>query len=155
MIRRPTREFIAGVMIFGASICTVIALASLAYCWHFVRTATRGTGRITQLVESKDKDGDTLYTPVFVFRDAAGIEHTVYSSIASYPPSHQVGDSVFVLYSPQSPQDAKIDSFFSLWGLPAITGGLAGFYMPLGLLLRFWPRIVQKFRREPPVINPV
>src|SRR5258706_9407012 len=96
--QRPSRRFIAGVMIGGASICGVIASASVLCSWHFVRTATRGDGRVTQMVERQGDHG-TLYAPVFSFRDAQGAEHTVHSSTASYPPEHQVGDTVRVLYS--------------------------------------------------------
>lgn len=138
-------------MLVGASICAVIALASALYCWHFVRTATAADGRVTQMVERQGEQG-TLYSPVFSFRDTKGVEHLVHSSTASYPPEHQVGDVVRVLYLPERPQDAKIESFFSLWGLPFVTGFLAAFYLPLGLLVWHWPKIVQRFRPKPPPI---
>ncbi len=99
------------------------------------------------MLERKGENG-SVFAPVFSFRDALGSEHTVYSSTASYPPAHQVGDAVHILYSPDSPRDAKIDSFFSLWGLPMITGIIATFYLPVGLLIWFWPRIVQRFRHD-------
>ena len=139
-------------MIGAASICAVIALASALSCWHFVHTATRADGRVTQIVERRGDHG-TLYAPVFSFRDVLGAEHTVYSSTASYPPEHQVNDTVRVLYSPEHPGDAKIENFFSLWGLPLVTGLLGVFYLPLGLLVWNWPRIVQRFRHKPPVIR--
>ncbi len=138
-------------MIGGASICAVIALASALYCWNFVRTATRADGRVIQIVEQNGEHG-TLYAPVFSFRDAEGVEQTVHSSTASYPPEHRVGDVVHVLYLPGRPKDAKIENFFSLWGLPFVTGMLAVFYLPLGLLVWYWPAIIQRFRPKPPVI---
>jgi len=104
------------------------------------------------MVERDGKHGK-LYAPVFVFRDGSGAEHTVHSSTAINPPEHQVGDTVRVLYSPASPQDAKTDRFFSLWEWPFFTGLLAAFYLPLGLLVWYWPSIIQRFRHEPPVIN--
>ena len=97
-----------------------------------------------QMVEQQGDHG-TLYAPVFSFRDAQGADHIVYSSTASYPPKHQVGDTMRVLYSPEHPRDARIESFFSPWGLPFVTGLIAAFYLPLGLLVWFWPRIVDRF----------
>ena len=139
-------------MITGGSICGLVALASLFVCWQFVRLAARADGRVVQMVEQDGEDGK-LYAPVFVFRDSSGEEHTVHSHTASYPPEHQIGDSVRVLYLPGRPQDAKTDRFFSLWGLPFVTGILAAFYVPLGLLVWHWPSIIQRFRHAPPVTN--
>src|SRR5690348_8303152 len=110
--KRPSRRFIAGLFIFSACICTVISLGSLFYSWQFVRTATHAKGIVTEMVPKKDQEGETVYSPVFTFRDAQGIEHVVRASWASRPPEHQVGDSVQVLYAPSSPRDAKIDNFF-------------------------------------------
>ena len=120
----------------------------LAFCSHGYeeRWASHADGRAT------GRPRDAL-CPSVSFRDAQGAEHIVYSSTASYPPKHQVGDTVRVLYSPEHPRDAKIESFFSLWGLPFVTGLLAAFYLPLGLLVWFWPRIVARFRPRPPIIH--
>lgn len=139
-------------MIIGGSICALVALASLFVGWEFIRSAARADGRVIQMVE-QEGDGGKLYAPVFVFRDANGAEHTVHSQTASYPPEHQVGDTLRVLYSPSSPLNAKTDRFFSLWGWPFVTGLLAAFYLPLGLLVWHWPSIIQRFRHEPPVTN--
>jgi hypothetical protein len=146
------RRYIAGMMIVGGCICALVALVLLFVGWHFVRSAAKADGRVIRMV-SQDGEKGRLSAPVFAFRDASGIEHTVHSNIASDPPEHEVGDTVRVLYSPASPQDAKTDRFFSLWGLPFITGLLAGFYLPLGLLVWHWPNIVQRFRHAPPVTN--
>ena len=152
--KRPSRQYIAGMMIGGGSICALIALVSLVVGWHFVRSAARADGRVIQMVERAGEHGK-LYAPVFVFRDSSGVEHTVHSETASDPPQHQVGDTVRILYSPHNPQDAKTDRFFSLWGLPFVTGVLAAFYLPVGLLVWHWPSIIQKFRHDPRVIHSV
>jgi hypothetical protein len=150
--KRSTRKYIAGILIGGGIISGVVALVSFLVDWRFVGTAARADGRVIQVLEFKGEDGP-VYAPVFSFRDARGAEHTVYSSTASYPPEHEVGEAVRVLYSPQSPREAKIDRFFSLWLLPFITGVIASLYLPVGLLIWFWPRIVQRFRHDPPIAN--
>src|SRR4051812_35444155 len=121
LFKRPSRRHIAGIMIIGGSICALVALTSLLVGWQFVRSAVSADGRVIQMVEQEEEHGK-LYAPVFVFRDSSGAEHTIHSHTASYPPEHQVGDTVRVLYLPGSPQDAKTDRFFSLWGLPFVTG---------------------------------
>jgi Protein of unknown function (DUF3592) len=148
----PTRKYIAGILIGGGMICAMVALGSFLVGWRFVRTAARADGRIIQMLERKGEDG-LVYAPVFSFRDAQGTEYKVYSSTASYPPEHEVGDAVRVLYSPQSPREAKIDRFFSLWALPFTTGVIVALYVPVGLLICFWPRFVQRFRHVPTLAN--
>src|SRR5436189_923550 len=106
--KRPSRKYIAGMMIGGGSICALIALASLVVGWHFVRSAARADGRVIQMLE-RDGEQGKFYAPVFVFRDSSGVEHTVHSDTAGDPPEHHVGDTVHVLYSPQNPQGAKTD----------------------------------------------
>jgi len=102
-------------MIASGSIYALVALVSLLVGWRFVRSAARADGRVIQMVEREGEHGK-LYAPVFVFRDSSGAEHTVHSDTASDPPEHQVGDTVHVLYLPESPQDAKTDRFFFSWG---------------------------------------
>jgi hypothetical protein len=135
-------------MIIGGSICALVAVASLVISWQFVRSAVRADARVIQVLE-REGEHRKLYAPVFLFHDASGAEHTVHSQSASYPPEHQVGDTVRVLYPPGSPQDAKTDRFFSIWGLPFVTGMLAAFYVPLGLLVWHWSNMIQKFRNAP------
>jgi hypothetical protein len=93
----------------------------------------------------RDADTETVYAPVFTFRDANGMEHTIHSDAASNPPKYQVGDNVRILYSPHNPEAAKTDGFFSLWGVPFVTGLLAAFHLPAGLIVWHWPRLKQRF----------
>ena len=72
------------------------------------RSGARGRGR----------SGGPSFAPVFEFKDAEGGSHRVTSSVSSRPAAYDVGEKVAVLYSPGDPEDARIDSFFSLWGGP-------------------------------------
>ena len=137
LFKRSLLKYIAGTMIMAGSICAMVALASWFVGWQFVRSASRADGRIIQMLERGGEHGK-LHAPVFTFRDASGTEHTVHSDSASDPPEYQAGDTVHILYSPTNPQNAKIDRFSSLWGLPLVTGLLAAFYTPVGLLLWHW-----------------
>jgi hypothetical protein len=148
-MQRPKRPVIAWFLIAGASICLAVAVSASLYSWHFVSTAARATGTVTELREHTDKEHDsTSYAPTFSFRDAAGVEHTVVSTLYSSPPQHRIGETVPVLYRPTDPQSARVDGYWYLWGLPTITGLLGGFYLPVGLVVLFWPRIAARFRRQ-------
>jgi len=89
----------------------------------FLERATRTRGEVVELVERRSDDGYT-YAPVFVFEDAKGTSRRIVSNTSSNPPGYAVGDEVDVLYDPDDPEDACIDSFFSLWGGATIVGGL-------------------------------
>jgi hypothetical protein len=83
---------------------------------------SRGSARAGQSAASRG--GGPSYAPVFEFKDAGGRSHRVTNSTSSRPASYDVGEKVGVLYSPQNPDEARIDSFFSLWGGPAIFGSV-------------------------------
>jgi hypothetical protein len=64
------------------------------------------------------------------FSSADGRFHHVQMTEGSSAPSHEVGEAVTVLYSPERPLEARIQSFGSsalMWVLPGTTGilGLA------------------------------
>ncbi len=145
LFKHPLWNYFSGLLIGSGVCCALIAVVSAFFSWQFVSTASQADARIIRMQEREQTRGHA-FAPVFVFRDHYGVVHTVHSPIASYPPKHQVGDTVKVLYSPSSPRDAKINRFFSLWGVPFITGMLALSHLTLGLLTWFWPKF-QWFRR--------
>jgi Protein of unknown function (DUF3592) len=151
LFRRPKRKYLGGLLIASGSVFLLIALISLLYFWHFIRTAAHTDGKIIQMLEQKDND-QTAYFPVFSFHDAQGAEHTIHSSSGDFPPAYEVGDTVPVLYSTTNPAEAKIDSFFSIWGISLVTGILGGIDLPAGLVVWFWPTIVGIFTRKPSVL---
>jgi len=81
---------------------------------RFLKTAVKTEARVLDN-ERRSSDSDSVYVPVFSFVDKAGKEHHARSSWGFYPPKYQVGDSISVLYDPQDPAKADIDSFTNLW----------------------------------------
>lgn len=144
-----SRKHIAGALIASASICLSIALVSFVYFWHFVGIAAHADGKIIRMIENKDKGQDTMYFPVFSFRDTQGEQHTIHSSSGSFPPEYEVGDTVSVLYISDNPSNARINSFFSVWGITLFTGVIGLLDMPAGLIMWFWPNIHQRFKKKP------
>ena len=58
-----------------------------------------------------------------------------------------------VLYPQGQPKKAKLDEFFDVWGLAAITGGIGAFDLILGLAMLLVPIIIRRFRHaSPPAI---
>ena len=120
---------------------SVLGLAMLAGAFFmysktqdFMNNALVTEGTVTQLVRSRSGDSIT-YKPVVEFKTQSGrlIEFT--SSSGSNPPSYSQGEIVDVLYQEGTPEQAKINSFFSLWGLSTILGGLGSLFLLVGFLI--------------------
>jgi len=142
-------------LVVSSIICLLISLFAYLHAHSFTRSAVRAQGTVTKVEKRKDHDGDELYYPIVSFRDAHGGAQELFSSVGSFPPSHRVGDSVTVLYPPEQPQKAKLDEFFAVWGLAAITGGIGAFDLIVGLAMLLVPVIIRRFRHAPapPVLN--
>ena len=108
--------------IAGATISLIICAISAYYSNSFKTSAVQVEGEVIELIERDSDEHGVMFSPVFSFDDNKGETHTIYSSSSSYPPSHSKGEKVLVYYDPTNPKKAKIDGFFSMWGLSAISG---------------------------------
>lgn len=93
-------------------------------------TVVEMTKRLQYDEEDRDRVIGEAYFPVVEFTAKDGKRRQVQLSEGSFPPSHEIGDEVTVLYEPERPLDARIQSGGStalMWILPGITGilGLA------------------------------
>ena len=106
----------------------VIAATALTFQTRsFVAGSTATLGRVTAWDYRKSSLRATGFVTVFTFTNAAGRTYTVRSGWASSRPSHRIGEAVTVLYPPEKPEAARIQSFQTLWLLPTVLGcsGLA------------------------------
>lgn len=102
----------------------------------FIAEAVRGDGVVIDLESSRSgSSSDRTYRPVvrFVTEDGERVEFT--SSFGSNPPSYSRGDRVRVLYLPSRPRDAEIESFFALWGVTVILGGIGAVFLVIGVAI--------------------
>jgi hypothetical protein len=113
--RKSNRKALGILATVSGSLCLIASAVWAIHSYRFNLVALRTSGLITQLVERHGDHGDAFY-PVFTFVDGVGVTRTVYSDTGSYPPAHQVGDTVTVLYLPGAERDAKIDDWFVVWG---------------------------------------
>ena len=98
----------------------------------FIATAERAEGTVIELVRNRSSDS-TTYAPIVEFVTAQGRKVEFRSSTSSNPPAYSRGEKVAVLYSPSSPEQAKIDGFFSVWGGTVILAGLGGVFFVIGI----------------------
>ena len=122
----------------GMLVCAVMSYSSTV---AFIERATEATGTVIDLERSRSSDSTTYY-PVVVFEDIRGREIEFRSRSGSNPPSFNRGERVSVFYEPSAPESARINSFFSLWGLPMILGGMGLVFGAIGggMLLFGWKK---------------
>lgn len=121
-----------------------------AFFWYkstndFLAEAIRAEGTVIELRLSRSSDS-TTYAPVVNFIARNGEKITFVSSVSSNPPSYTVGEKADIFYLPADPYDAKLDSFFSLWGGATIVGGMGGLFFLIGSALAILP--MMKGRRD-------
>lgn len=89
-------------------------------------------GKVVELTPSRGSEGGTLYTPVFEFVDQADRTHRVKGAVASSPPPYETGEAVTVLYRPEDPEKAQLDSFTESWFVPLIFGSMGTVFTSVG-----------------------
>ncbi len=103
------------------------------------------SGRVVEIIERReyvneqDRVVQDYYYPVVEYVSADGRQHTVHMTEGSSAPTHEVGDEVTVLYDPEHPLEARIESFGShalMWILPGITGILGLGFLGAVLIVR-------------------
>ncbi len=104
----------------------------------FVNDAIVATGTVIELKHSRPTGSGSnsgTYKPrvEFMTRDGRRIEFI--SSSGSDPPIFSVGEQVKILYLPFTPKQAKINTFFSLWGGVLFLGGIG---ISLVIIGKFW-----------------
>lgn len=107
----------------------------------FLEEAFIANGTVVDLVESYSSDS-TTYKPVVEFKTINNQFITFTSSTGSNPPSYHIGEVVDVVYEQNFPNDAKIRSFFTLWGLATVLFSMGLVFFSIG----FIPFLLDIFR---------
>lgn len=129
-------KIILGVFSGVAVLMLLIAFISSASAILKMNREESAPGRVVEIIERReyvneqDRVVQDYYYPVVEYISGDGRSHTVHTTEGSSAPQHEVGDEVTVLYNPERPLDARIQSVGSyalMWVLPGITGilGLA------------------------------
>jgi hypothetical protein len=111
----------------------LIGAAALAiHTRGFLETAKHAPGTVIEMIIVRDNDGSVTYKPLVEFTAMNGATVSFASNSSSNPPSYRVGEEVGVLYAPDDANDARIDSFGSLWLGPIILGGIGSVFAAIG-----------------------
>lgn len=91
---------------------------------NFLENGERTTGIVTELISVYDDDGVT-YKPVFKFKTSKNEDITYTHPISSSPPQWRVGETTGLIYDPDKPEDAKILTYFGMFGWAVIILSIA------------------------------
>jgi hypothetical protein len=138
-------KIILGVFSGVAVLMLLIAAISSYSAVSRMSKEDSATGRVVEIIERREYVNEQnrvvqdYYYPVVEYVSADGRPHTVHMTEGSSAPSHEVGDKVTVLYDPEHPLEARIDSLGSsalIWILPGITGILGLSFLGAVLAVR-------------------
>jgi hypothetical protein len=129
-------------MIAFGSLFLVIGLVLAGVSVSFLTDAEKARGTVVALEWRNDSVGTSSRRvrsndkpaayPVVEFTPTDGAPRTFRSTTGSNPPSYEEGDRVEVLYRADSPDDAEINGFASLWLLPLVFGGIGLLFAGIG-----------------------
>ena len=80
----------------------------------------RAEGTVVRLIEKAEPGETPVIYPFFKFKAENGKTYTVKGGVGSNPAAYTVGEKLSVVYDPDRPQDAHIDSFTELWLAPLV-----------------------------------
>lgn len=125
------------------SIFSGIAIFTALRSERLEKRGRLASGVITELVKEQSRDADgypqTYYHPVFRFDDQSGSTHVVKSLVGTNPSGLGVGQTVRVLYDPDKPSLASIDTFGQMWMIPVVFGILGPIMLAAAGII-FWNR---------------
>ena len=111
----------------------IIGISSFLDTRSFLKESLVANGTVIDLIASSGSDSIT-YKPMVEFKTINDQFITFTSSTSSNPPSYHTGEEVEVLYDPNNPNDAKISSFFSLWGLATVLFLMGSVFFSIGFV---------------------
>lgn len=100
----------------------------------FLLDAVSAQGTIIDLVQSTNSES-VSYHPIVKFIDADGQVVEFTSSTGGSASSYPLGDLVEVLYLPHDVKDARIKSFFALWGASVLMAALGAGFVLIGAII--------------------
>jgi hypothetical protein len=119
-------------IVFGFGVAFLLtALFFFNKTRKFLQSTERATARVVQLEENSSSDGST-WKPVFEFTTLTGQKVTHRHKISSNPPSWKVGDETTIAYKPDTPERARILSYFSVFGLELVLACIASVLLLIG-----------------------
>jgi hypothetical protein len=99
---------------------------------RFLAHAREAQAEVIGLRQRLGDNHTRVYHPVLRYQTREGATHEVISSVGSHPPRHKEGDRIAILYNPERPEEVRIHTFFNVWLVALVLGGMGGLFVLVG-----------------------
>lgn len=116
--------FLIGIASLGGAVVALVRANQRRSSWLTAQ------GTVVKMVQTTR----TMQAPVVAFTSPRGPVQ-FQSDVSSSPPAWQVGEPVKVLFDPNDPSQAVIDSFWVRWLVPLLLGFFGGVFAFIGFVM--------------------
>lgn len=102
---------------------------------RFLATAAATEGTVVGYQQRRSSKGRVSYRPIVRFTTTTGSAEEFTDSVSSNPAPYHEGAVVPVRYDANNPGNARLDSGFRLWLLPALLSGIGLAFLVIGVVL--------------------
>lgn len=127
------------VKLLVGSVFFVVGVTFLGFAaWHYIdgqsleASGKRTTGTVVALNRYTNNEGDTMYKPEVEFRDRSGQVQRIVSDVSSSSPTLSRGEQVDIIFDPESPEDAVIDTYMHRYFMPTVFGAMGSIFALVG-----------------------
>jgi hypothetical protein len=144
---------IVGIFLLVAVITLAIAVISGVSTARAVAKEHSAPGQVVEMTLRTSRGGydsqgtyqapQDYYYPVVEFALPDGTHKTVQLAEGSWPPAHEIGEQVTILYDPEKPINARIQSTSSnilKWLVPGITGTMGVAFLAAAIMVGWFFR---------------
>jgi hypothetical protein len=145
MFRSRRRKAPPWLIVAVGCLILLIGAAWLSWTVNFVLHAERTMGMITEMTKhagmTHTTSGDgvvthhtsqPVYRPIISFYDKSGQFRQVMESVGTSWKQWEVNQAVGILYAPDNPNSACIDSFVTVWMFPLFTVTMGVLFIIIG-----------------------
>jgi hypothetical protein len=118
--------------VIGIGMC-IASIHILIQQKQFIKQAVHASGTVIELVQKKSDDGYT-YAPKVIFTTENEEKIIFTSHTSSNPPSFHKEEQVEVLYKKDTPAQAKINAFSTLYMIPLVLGSMGFIFALIGII---------------------
>jgi hypothetical protein len=115
-INKKKWKMVYSILLTTGIIFLIISIIVFKNNLDLIKSGSKTTATVIDLQKSLASNSSDL-TPIFKFTTTTGQEITFKGFGASSPPAFNIGEKVNIVYSPDKPDNAKVLTYFGMFGL--------------------------------------
>jgi hypothetical protein len=127
-------------LLVGTAALTVSVVVSVNRV-NFIIDSVKTEGEVVEMVarqsSNTSRSSSVSYAPCILFTDIHGRQIEFVSSISGSRGFYEIGEKVDVIYDPELPEEARLNGFFTVWGVATVTGLGGAAFFSIGFVLLF------------------